>query len=118
MILEFFLTPWTKTNAKWIKDLNVKLETMKLQEEKTCGTLFDIYFSNIYIFALSPNTIANKQKKKRVLTKLQKFCTLKETTDKQRNKNHQMEENICNNMTRDSYPKYVNSSYNQYQKAI
>ena len=64
MILEFFLTPWTKTNAKWIKDLNVKLETIKLQEEKTCGILFDIYFSNIYIFALSPNTIANKQKKK------------------------------------------------------
>ena len=47
MKLEHVLTPWQKRNSKWIKNLNVSPENIKLLEENMESTLFDIDHSKI-----------------------------------------------------------------------
>ena len=79
MKLEHFLTPYTKVNSNWIKDLNVRPETIKLLEENIGKTLSDINHSKI-LYDTPPRVMEIKPKiNKWDLIKLQRFCTMKET---------------------------------------
>jgi len=73
MILEHFLTPYTKINSKWIKDLNVRPETTKLLEENIGRTLTDINQSKILYDPPPTVTEIKTQVNKRDLIKLKNF---------------------------------------------
>ena len=79
MKLKYFLTKCTKINSKWIKDLNVKPETIKLLEENIGKTLSDINHSRI-LYDSPPSILEIKAKiNKWDLIKIKSFCTAKET---------------------------------------
>ena len=82
MKLEHFLTPYKKINSKWIKDLNVRLEIIKLLEKNIGRTLDDINQSKI-LSDPPPRVIEIKTKvNKWDLIKLKSFCMAKETVSK------------------------------------
>ena len=82
MKLEHFLTPFKKINAKWIKDLNGRPETIKLLEENTGKTLSDINHSRI-LYDPPPRILEiNAKINKWDLIKIKSFCTTKETMSK------------------------------------
>ena len=82
MKLEHSLTLYTKINSKWIRDLNVRLDTMKHLEENIGRTLFDINHSKIF-FDPPPREMEIKTKiNKWDLMKVKSFCTTKETINK------------------------------------
>ena len=58
--LGHFLTPYTKMNFKWMKDLNVRQEAIKILEEKTGSNLFEFAGSN-FLLDTSPKTRETKQ---------------------------------------------------------
>ena len=80
--LEHFLTPYTKINSKWIKDLNVRPETIKLLEGNTGSTLDDINQSKILYDPPSRVMEIKTKVNKWDLIKRKSFCTAKESIGK------------------------------------
>ena len=78
MKLEYFLSPSTKINSKWIKDPNVRPETIKLLEENIGRTLDGINQSKI-LYDPPPRVTEITKVNKWDLIKLKCFCTAKES---------------------------------------
>ena len=99
MKLEHFLTPFTKINSKWIKDLHVRPETIKLLEENVGRTLDDINQSNV-LYDPPPRIMEIKTKvNKGDLIKLKSFFTAKETICKVKRQPSEWEKIIANETT-------------------
>ena len=82
MKLDHSLVPYTKINSKWMKDLNVRQDSIKILEKNTGNTLFELGHSN---FLQDTSRKAKETKAKmnyRDFIKIRSFCTTKETVNK------------------------------------
>ena len=99
MNLDTDLTPLTKINSKWISDLNVRPDTIKLLEENIGRTLFDINHSKIF-FDPPPRVREIKTKiNKWDLMNLKSFCKAKETIIKTKRQPSEWEKIFANEST-------------------
>ena len=90
---------YTKINSKWIKDLNIRPETIKLLEENIGRTLNDINQSNI-LYDPQPRVMEIRTKvTKWNLVKLKSFCTAKETLSKVKRQPLEWEKIMANETT-------------------
>ena len=91
---DHFFTPYTKINSKWMKDLNIIQEVIKILEEKTGNNFFDFGHSN-FLLDMSPEATETKAKMNYWdLIKIKSFCTAKETISKTKRQPMEWENNM------------------------
>ena len=116
MKLEHSLTPHTKRNSKWIKDLNVSPDTIKLLEENIGRALFDINHSSIF-FNPSLRVMEIKTKiNKWDLIKFKSFRTAEETINKTKRQPSEWEKIFANESTDKGLISKINSACSSISK--
>ena len=99
MILDHFLTPYTKINSRWMKDLNIRQEVIKILEQKADKNLFDLGHSN-FLLNTSPEARETKAKMNYWdLSKIKSFCTAKETISKTKRQPTEWEKVFANDLS-------------------
>ena len=94
-----FLTPDTKINSKWMKDLNVRQEAITILEEKAGKSLFDLGHSN-FLLNTSPEARETKAKMNYWdIIKIKSFCTVKETIRKTKRQPTEWEKILANDIS-------------------
>ena len=82
MNLDYFFTPYTKINSKWMKDLNIRQEAIKILEGKVVKNLFDLDCSN-FLLNMSPEARETKAKMNYWdLINIKSLCTLRKQSIK------------------------------------
>ena len=99
MNLGHFLTPYTKINSKWMKDLKVRQEAIKILEEKAGKNLSDLGHSN-FLLNTSPGAKETKAKMNYWdLIKIKIFCTVQETISKTKRQPTEWEKIFANDIS-------------------
>ena len=99
MKVDHSLILYTKISSKWVKDLNVRPDTIKLLEKNIGRTLSDISHSNIFFDASHRIMEIKANINKWDLLKLKSFCTAKETINKMKRQPTDWEKTFANDVT-------------------